>query len=302
MENQTLLYPRLPYDFDRSLSILQRLSTQVVDYYDGQRFRRVLDNDSQPALIEVAPAESGTLKARVIFPPNAAFSNAVLRQLGFILGLDFDLLPFYALLDEHQETRQLKTDLFGLKPPRSASIFETLVVAITEQQVSLSAALAIRKRINSRFGTTISVDGDDYHGFPESGKLAAADAAAINQTGLVRSRSETLVRVARLVESGELDLTRFPQMESDEIIAQLTRIKGIGPWTAKYVLGRGMGRYEHYVSGDVAVRAGVRKYYGKDRITNDKDVDTVLSQFNEYKGYAAFYFSFAYAYDRHPLR
>lgn len=305
MDDVTRLEVIPPYDFHLTTSVFSRFTTQVADYYLGGKYLRVLVENDKPHLVEIS--SKGTIhepkiNARVINPPTSSLSSKLLSEIIWILGTQYDLKPFYKKLKQDSKMQSLGDSLYGLKPPRSPSMFEALIVAITEQRISLSVAMRLREKLAQRYGVSVQYEEREYLGFPTPSKLAQARIEDIQALGFNRQKASAINVAANLVTSGELNLDVFRDYDIDESVNQLTAIKGIGPWTVQYMLCRGAGRYDAVPHDDIALKRGIAKWYGKDFSSDNMKVRKLLTSFGEYSGYAAFYLIFSYAYDKYSLR
>jgi DNA-3-methyladenine glycosylase II len=134
--------------------------------------------------------------------------------------------------------------------------YEALARAIVGQQLSTKAARSIWERL-------IEVLGGE---FPEPAGLLAADSETIRGAGLSRSKVSFLRDLAERVGDGRLDLGALSDMSDEDIIATLTEIKGIGPWTAEMFLIFHLGRPDVVSTGDLGIRRAVQISYGLDEL------------------------------------
>ncbi len=209
----------------------------------------------------------------------------------YALNLDLDLLPFYRVATSDPRLGQIVTALRGLRPVRPASLFEMLATAITEQQISMRLARLMRERMTARYGDRI----EDTPVFPDESKLASASLAGLLRCGLSHRKAEYIRDISRMVVSKRLDLENLKGMEDDDVYAALTKIRGVGPWTAEYVLLRGLGRPDRVPVDDLGVRGAVGRCLGKGRQVDSGEVLRLLRPFAPFRGLAAFYLL---AYDR----
>jgi DNA-3-methyladenine glycosylase II len=173
-----------------------------------------------------------------------------------VLGLVFDLDPFYAWAadDEILATAVLK--LAGFRPSLAPDPFEMLVGAITSQQVSLFAALAIRNRLIERFGAQVGL----AWAFPTRERIAAAREEELVAVGFSRRKAEYVVSLA----ASDLDVDGLRDLPDDEVRALLVAQRGIGEWTAEWFLARHLARPNAWPWGDLALRKAVAALYGLD--------------------------------------
>jgi DNA-3-methyladenine glycosylase II len=178
--------------------------------------------------------------------PLDAETEPVARAL---VGLPFDLDPFYAWAAEQEDLAAVVPRLAGFRPPLTPDPFEMLVGAITAQQVSLFAALAIRNRLIERFGTRAGVAWS----FPGRAALAAADEKELVALGFSRRKAEYVTALAR----ADVDLDALAGLPDDEVRARLVALRGIGEWTAEWFLARHLARPNAWPAGDLALRKAV---------------------------------------------
>lgn len=137
--------------FDLALSLMAAASFLPAIGPTPTALRVGIRLDGRPELIEVG--QSGRQLEAI---GTAHLSAAKLRKIAaWLVSADLDLRPFYQLGATHPIMGPLASSLRGLKPLRPASLFEMLIIAITEQQLSLAAAFHIRRRLVERFGSRL---------------------------------------------------------------------------------------------------------------------------------------------------
>ena len=173
-----------------------------------------------------------------------------------MLGLSDGVAAFEAQFAKHPVLGTLLQSQAGLRVPASSSPFEALVWAITGQQISVAAAIALRRRLIEAAGVQHS-SGMLCH--PDAAALAALTPEQLRAAGFSVSKIATIERVCAAVQAGDLPLDAWAAqpMQADgaqAAEAALLAIKGIGPWTVHYALLRGFGWLDGSLHGDVAVR------------------------------------------------
>jgi DNA-3-methyladenine glycosylase II len=215
------------------------------------------------------------------------------QEVEWMLFGGLSLKPFYERVAGHQVMEGAVRRLRGLKPSRPPSLFEMAVTAVTEQQISMAAAYQIRARLVEAFGDrilTVSQEGGpSYHAFPEPERLASASKDALRQRGLSGRKAEYILGLARAVVSGEIDLEGLRDLSDEEVRAAITGLRGFGPWSADYILVRGLGRLDCVPASDLGVRTVVGDLLGDGSRMDAEDVYETLAPFEPYKGLAAFY-------------
>jgi len=166
----------------------------------------------------------------------------------------------------------------GYPEPRiRATGYATLLRTIVGQQVSVAAAASVWTKLEALLGPDIP---------PE--KLLAADFEALRACGFSRQKQGYARSLCELVVSGELALDALPA-DDEEAIAELTRIKGIGRWSAEIYLLFAEGRPDIWPAGDLAVQAGLGKLLGMDARPDEKATRVLAEPWRPHRGAMAIF-------------
>ncbi len=240
--------------------------------------------DGETSILEVweSSAASGVLYAKSKPPSPSAEMRAMAKWL---VSADLDLRPFYALAGRHSIMDAVVRSLPGLKPLRPATLFEMAVIAITEQQLSLAAAFHIRTRLVRRFGVPLG----GLLAFPPPEKLAVASLRDLCACGLSQRKAEYLRDLALRTREGGLDFETLRGERDERIRDTLVSIRGLGEWSAEYILGRGFGRPDSLPTADTGLRRVVGRYLAGGRALTPAKLAQALAPFEPFRGLAAYY-------------
>lgn len=204
---------------------------------------------------------------------------ALLRRM---LGLTQAVELFEQQYRDHPEFGPLLARQPGLRVALTATPFEALSWAITGQQISVSAALSLRRKLIQAVGLR---HPDGLLCYPGAPQVAALSADTLRQAGFSASKARTLQAVAHAVMSGELPLDAwardFPGPEP--VRQRLLAIRGIGPWTADYALLRGYGWLDGSLHGDAAVRRGLQTLLGSREKIDADTAEKWLAHFSPWR-------------------
>ena len=164
----------------------------------------------------------------------------------------------------------------GMPAPRSSGRgAQTLLRTIVGQQVSVAAARSMWSKLEAAFGTP-----------PDLHLLLAASDEAMRAAGMSRQKAGYIRSLADLVLSGELDLDNLPE-DDEEAIALLTKIKGIGRWSAEIYLLFAEGRPDVFPAGDLAVMIELGRLMGLQDKPSEKQLRELAEAWRPYRGAAA---------------
>ncbi|MXO72784.1 DNA-3-methyladenine glycosylase family protein [Alteraurantiacibacter buctensis] len=155
--------------------------------------------------------------------------------------------------------------------------YRTLLRTIVGQQVSVAAASSMWRKLEAELGEDIPPH-----------ELLARDFDALRACGLSRQKQGYARSLCELVVSGELDLHSLPA-DDEEAIAQLTRIKGIGRWSAEIYLLFAEGRPDIWPAGDLAVMAGLGKILDLPERPDEKATRAMAEPWRPHRGALAIF-------------
>jgi len=241
---------RPPFDWQAAVDFLRLRATPGVEQVDDGVYRRTIRVRRLVGRIEITPDLSGNrLKLEVDFPDWRALSRIVQRARR-IFDLDADPMVIASHLATDPLLALRLATRPGLRMVSAWDGFEATVRAILGQQVSVQVATTLAGRLAERFGEPLpQPDGQGPHlVFPTAEAIANAELCGI---GLPAKRAHTIADVARAVTRGDLDFDA--PLDAGAIVQQLTRIPGVGQWTAQYVALRGLGEPDALPAKDLGL-------------------------------------------------
>ncbi|HEY5894746.1 MAG TPA: hypothetical protein VIT91_16110 [Chthoniobacterales bacterium] len=242
----------------------------------------VLDISLRPGLAGCRVNADGSL---------ATVSGEKLRRIARnLLALSIRPEPFEMSVKTDSLLGPLVQKQRGLRIPQTATPFEALTWAIIGQQINLPFAIALRR-------TLIRLAGQQHSSglwcYPDAAAVARLNAEELGRQKFSKAKAEALVRLARMVDSGELPIDTWEQRSVEEIAASLLVLKGIGPWTVNYALLRGFGCEDCSLHGDAAIRNALRRLQGNGANGTDEtkpsiaDAQLFLERYKPHRSLAA---------------
>lgn len=155
-----------------------------------------------------------------------------------------------------------------------------LVNTIISQQLSVKAARTIRQRVFDIFG-----------GVPNPQAILQKNVDELRAAGLSRAKANYIIDLARHIEGGSLQIGRLPDLSNDEIVRELTAIKGIGEWTAHMFLIFALGRLDVLPTGDLGFKGGLQKLYNLPALPTPAEITALAQQhkWHPYESIVAWY-------------
>jgi DNA-3-methyladenine glycosylase II len=276
------LRPVMPFRLDLTVWALRRRAQNAVDLWSNDTYRRVLAVNDQPVLVEVT--QKKTKLYVTLTGPNlcTAVRQKTTLALERLLGIRRDLSKFYNFASHHPRLNKLATQFRGLKPPRFASVFEGIVNGISCQQLSLTVGIIILNRLAQRCGLS---SGPGMYAFPRPEDVARVNESDLRLLGYSRNKARALIELSGSIIEGRLDLGELERLDNQECFERLVALRGVGRWTAEYVLLRGLGRTNVFPGDDVGARNNLERWLHLRKKLDYDRVQRVLSKWKDYGGF-----------------
>lgn len=253
----------------------------------GQVLRKGIVLHGHPAVLTVRLEGEQALCSLALDGPNDAVSAQELDDLcRRLLGLRLDVDAFETRHGGHAELGAVILAQSGLRIPMAASPFEALVWAVTGQQINVGVASQLRRRL-------ILLGGQSHSGglwcHPDAAAVARLSEAQLREARFSVAKTQTILRISRLVAEGSLPLDDWMSAgtDLDEVQASLLAIKGVGPWTVNYALLRGFGHADGSLHGDVAVRNALQRLQASSEKVSITQAEAWLAQFAPWRSLVA---------------
>ena len=289
-----VLRAKPPFRLDLTVWALRRREKNAIDRWDGEQYERIVVVDLKPVKVavtqrpnRVTPTLDVTVESeRKLGSRGIEEVEDLVRRM---LGLATDLGPFYLLADDQGFLKPLVERFAGVKPPRFPSLFEGLVNAVACQQLTLDLGITLLNRLSENFGTRVVNRGASLYAFPMPTDLAGLSEESIKDLGFSRQKARTIKELALHVGDGTLDLESLEGVTNDEAVAYLSSIRGIGRWSAEYVLLRGLGRLDTFPGDDIGAQNNLRRLFHLDYKPNYEEIRRLTSAWHPYEGMVYFH-------------
>lgn len=266
--------PEQPIDLSASTARFKRWGVDLANIVVDGTFYRV---SNQGVAYAASQEVDGAIEVQTVEPQK---EPAAIDDLKWRLGEALDRSPLDELTRSDAIVAALVNRYPGLRPPLLVDPFESLITAITAQQVNLAWATTTRSRLIEAYGTPHTIFGTVVWQFPAPEKLARVDPATLRSLQFTTRKSEYIVEVARAAESGDLD--HLDTLPNEDVIRTLTRLRGIGRWSAEWLLARCLARPDAIAAGDLGVRKAVsHNYRGTDEVLSEELVRDIAAPWGD---------------------
>jgi DNA-3-methyladenine glycosylase II len=268
-----------PLDLAESLEPYRRNGDDLLDRWDGARLLRTVAIDGRVVAWRGEPAGDPARPALLVTPEAGAAGAE--GDLSAAIRATFVATPpsWPDLAGRDPVLAELDARYPGLRPVLVPDLFTALIRSISAQQVNLAWAATTRRRLAERYGTRHEVAGEPVLHL-DAAAIAAASVEAIRELQFTTAKSRSIVEVARAFADGRVDPGALRDAPDDVVTETLVGLRGIGVWSAEWILARTFGR-PRVVAGDLGVRKAVgRAYLGVD-IAPEADVRAATAHWGD---------------------
>lgn len=282
------LHPIAPFRLDLTAWALRRRANNLIDrWYDGAYHRAIVVGDRA---IDLEVTAAGTARRPVLHvvargSVGPATRTAATAALTRALGLQIDLAAFYRMARRDARLAPLADRFRGLKPPRFPTVFEAVVNGIACQQLSLTVGITLLGRLARSCGLR-SASG--AYAFPRPRDVAALTRSQLRELGFSDNKARALLELADAAETG-FDLEALAELDDKAVIERLVALRGIGRWTAEYVLLRGLGRLTMFPGDDVGARTNLARWMKLRKPLDYARVRRLSRRWQPYAGFLYFH-------------
>ncbi|AWH89730.1 DNA-3-methyladenine glycosylase 2 family protein [Limnobaculum parvum] len=279
---------KLPDDFtpDYAWRYHLRDKDSLSEHLDKTGFTKALWVNGYPVVIHLQ-IDGHTANCRWTLPEEFIANSEqpvgveIHRQVMRLLGLNTDVLGFRSNARQNKHMARLIESTSAIYVPMTANPFESLVWAIIGQQINLTFAATLRQALIKLAGPVIGQDGFRIH--PSAKEISELEPHQLTDIRFSRSKAQYLIGVAKAVVTGALDLDQLEQGSAVVAERKLCELKGIGPWTARYTLMRGMGFADCVPVGDSGLYAALQQFYQLDSRPSTAETEQLMKPFSPFR-------------------
>src|SRR5690606_4686176 len=269
-----------------------RSSQENLYRLDDSRITKLLKIGGQLVLFRIVPFRivpiAGAL--RIEFPlgvPSFQERDEVAAYIEDWFDLKTDLQGFYAMAETDPVLNGVVRQHYGLRVIGVPDLFEALVWAVMGQQINLTFAYTLKKRFVENFGESLVYENERYWTFPSAEKIAGLNVADLRALQLTGRKSEYILGIAQAMATGELQKQRLLQEPDMERV--LLEIRGIGAWSANYVMMKCLHSQSAFPLADVGLHNALKAQLQLDRKPTPAEIMELAKNWAGWQAYATFY-------------
>jgi DNA-3-methyladenine glycosylase II len=217
-----------------------------------------------------------------VSPEDIALITGYVREW---FDLDRNIGPYYQALAAHPVLGYMAGEFYGLRVMNIPDVFEALVWSIIGQQINLTFAFKLKRAMVEKYGMAIDTGTQILHAFPGPEILAELSVDELREMQFSRQKAAYIINAAVAFRDGLLSKKALWDLATEDKIAALTALKGIGRWTANYVVMKSLNDTTGVPHGDVGLLKALEDHK---LISSRKDTTAVDEVFRYFAGWESY--------------
>ncbi|WP_077706519.1 DNA-3-methyladenine glycosylase family protein [Virgibacillus dokdonensis] len=281
------------FQFQENLHYLANANHECMYQVVKNEIIKAIKIDDVVFLMVLREATSGGLLVKVV-KSSCAFSEAYRDKITTFVSEWFDvntnLAGFYKIALKDPYLKSLVQTHYGLRLIGIPNFFEAISWAIIGQQINLSFAYKLKRRIVERYGTSVQWNERLFWLFPTPEVIANISVSELTSLQLSKRKSEYIIDMARAIVCNEISKEKLLATNSlEEAEKMLTAYRGIGSWTAHYVLMRCLRVPNAFPIADVGLQNAIKQVVGLKQKPTKEYVREIGTNWANWQAYATFY-------------
>ena len=279
------------FSFSECLTFLNRADNECLHSVEGNKLRRLLSADGKLVLIEIISSRSGKMQIDFLnVIPDQHLEEYVRDYITEWFDLSYDLKIFYAMAQKDGVLHTLVNDYNGLRLVGIPDFFEAITWAIIGQHINLGLAYSMKRKLVEAFGDAWRYEGKTYWAFPRVETIAKLTVDDLMMFQFTKKKSEYIIAIANSILSGDIDYLALKKSDDFELVKnKLMKIKGVGNWTANYVMMKYFRFPQAFPVEDVGLHNAIKQRFGAKEKPSIEKIQELAKSWKGYEAYATFY-------------
>lgn len=282
--------PPREFSFSECWMFLKRSNQEILHQIKEDDLFKLLKIQDQLILCRISEQ---AYKMKVEFPMNQPSLNERERIVHYLtewFDLETELACFYQMANKDNILQPLTEKYRGLRLLGIPDLFEAFVWAIIGQQINLTFAYTLKKRFVEQFGDSVTFEGESHWLFPTPEKIATIQVGDLRNLKFTQRKAEYIIDIAKCIASGQLTKEMLRQKRDyEDMKKSLMAIRGIGAWTADYVLMKSLQELSAFPIADVGLHNALKMQLGLERKPTIEEITHYSQHWQGWHAYATFY-------------
>jgi DNA-3-methyladenine glycosylase II len=284
-----LLLPE-EFSFNESLVFLGRSDLELLHHIQDKHLMKLVRINDEEVLLKISNEDSSLIVEFCFGEPTKASKEQAGQYICEWFDLERDLSGFYKLANQDNILQTLAVKYYGLRIIGISDLFEAITWAIMGQQINLKFAYTLKKRFIENFGEKLIYMDKSYWLYPTPEKIANLHIDDLRKLQFTSRKAEYVIGAAKEMASGRLSKEmlmniRDPKKQHETLLS----LKGIGAWTADYVMMKCLLETTAFPIADAGLHNAIKKQLNLDGKPKQDQIIELAKNWSGWEAYATFY-------------
>ncbi|MEA0562673.1 DNA-3-methyladenine glycosylase family protein [Lysinibacillus irui] len=284
----------LPDDFDKdaNLGYLTREKNECMYAIENDVITKVIAIGEIRSLVQINVINNKQMNVHFLNdsrPIEKWKREEVVNYIYEWFDLNNDLTSFFEMAKTDPLLKMPAQKFYGLRVIGIPDLFEALCWGVLGQQINLSFAYSLKRQFVEKYGDSVEWNGKKYWVFPSYEQIAQLTPTDLADIKMTVKKSEYIIGIAKLMADGALSREQLMNMSFKDAEKSLLKIRGIGPWTANYVLMRCLRFQTAFPIDDVGLINSIKLIRNMDRKPTKDEIVELSCPWKNWESYATFY-------------
>lgn len=283
------IIPPREFCYEQCLAFLRRSDLEVLHQIRDLSVFKLVNVNDENVLVKISYISH---KLRIDFADKTLPSSQREMIASYIWELfDFNqnLSDFYSWASNDSVLQPCVQKYYGLRIICIPDLFEAVTWAIMGQQINLKFAYLLKKRFVLNYGDKIAHDGIDYWLYPTFDTIASIGIENLRKLQFTTQKANYIIGFAKAMRDDEISKQRFLTYTPKQIKEILLKVKGIGDWTAEYVMMKCFQIPSAFPITDAGLHQALQKRLGLNRKPTIEEIKEIAQNWHGWEAYATFY-------------
>ena len=278
------------FNFQRCLEFLDRSPLEIMHKVKKNKVYKLIYFTGEPVVLKIKQKDNFLIAENLNGGKlNVAWKHAIHNFVVDWFDLDRDLSPFYQMTSNDDILNKVAKNHEGLRLIGISDIFEAISWAILGQQINLNFAYKLKERLVKKYGKSFTHKNETYYAFPHPETIAKLSPEDLRPYQISQRKAEYLIGVAKVIMQGDLDKGSLLKLPAEEAKNKLIKIRGIGNWTANYVIMKCLRYSDGFPLKDVGLHNALKLQMNLPKKPDLTTINKVSAKWQPWRGYATFY-------------
>jgi DNA-3-methyladenine glycosylase II len=284
------IVPPADFNMKECLVFLGRSDQELLHHLEGEYLYKLIKIENELILLKIS---SDCNRLKIEFPhtrPSERHFEEINAYVCELFDLERELSGFYEMASKDPVLQQITSKQYGLRMIGIPDLFEALTWAIMGQQINLTFAYTLKKRFIELYGEKLEHEGRTFWLYPGPERIASLKVDDLRKLQFTTRKAEYVITVAEAMSSGKLSKEKLQSLkEPGKQREALIQLKGVGAWTADYVMMKCLLEPAAFPIADVGLHNAIKSQLQLEKKPSVDEIMKLAKHWSGWEAYATFY-------------